>query len=158
MQWVTFIIIAVILLAILVIAFPGQLPSLVWQQGATTTTDTETQNGTPAASSFNPAAGARVLEDGKYVTYIYFTGKAFVPQTVVISSGEKVRFVDASSLTMRVGSQTANLSSSYYSSLNEANPKGKGSTYEITLSQPGVWSYQNLPSSQPLITGTVYVR
>jgi plastocyanin len=90
-------------------------------------------------------AGARTFEKGVYVTTIFFTTKGFVPQSVVITHGEEVRFVNKTSLTMRVGSQVqSGTSSTYYSSISDPKSQPKGGTYQIALTQPGVWSYYSM--------------
>lgn len=161
-----FIVPGIIVLAVIigsVIILSGTPPQVVWEgapEGA--------RAALPAAvvesilpqgeGTVSPPAGARVLEGGKYVTYVYFTGHAFVPAEVTIAAGEGVRFVDVSNLSMRVGSRPESLSSVPYSALAEAKAQGKGSSFVITLGESGVWSYENLTSKDPRVFGTVYVR
>ncbi len=156
-QWAA---IAVVIIAgILAVWFPGKssAPASEGNAGGTTSTNTP-QNAAPAAKSFSPAAGARIVENGKYVTYVYFTGHVFVPDTVTVNSGERVHFVNTSTLTMRVGSRPENLSTVAYSAITQPYAQGKGSTFDIVLSQSGVWSFENLSSTNPRVLGTVYVR
>ncbi len=129
------------------------LPNPFSEKETPKNTDTPT-----VGESFTPAAGARMFEKGMYVTYVYYTRNGFIPQTIVITRSEKVRFVNATSLVMRVGTQPENLSSPYYASFNDAKPESQGGTYELVLSEPGVWAYENLAAGQDVKKGTVYVR
>ncbi len=160
-KWIMIGVIVLIVVCGGIVAFSGNSPSLVWGgilRVVTNSTPAESKTVVPSADSFSPRAGMRTLEGGTYVTYVYFTGNAFVPSEVTINAGEKVRFVDVTNLTMRVGSRPESLSSNYYSTLTEAYAKGKGSTYDALLSQSGIWSYENLSSSKPRVLGVVYVR
>ncbi len=114
-----------------------------------TTTDASAVD-TPAKTQSAPAlttsgAGARTFEKGVYVTTVYFTNQGFVPQNITITHGEEVRFVNKTTLTMRVGSQVAaNSSSTFYSAISDPRAEPKGGTYQISFTQPGVWSYYSM--------------
>jgi len=101
----------------------------------------------------------RVFEDGVYVTIIRYTGTHFIPDEITIPSGEAVRFVNESDLAMRVGSRLENLSSTQYSSFAQTTSEGKGGEYQVTLTTPGIWSYENLTSRGDLqALGVIYVK
>ena len=89
---------------------------------------------------------------------VRFNGTLFSPDILVVNSGEAVRFVNSSNLTMRVGSRPECLSSTYYSSISQPSAEGEGSTYEFDFTQPGIFSYQNIPSTGGPIYGIVFVR
>ena len=101
-------------------------------------------------------AGTRVFEKGVYVTLIYLTDQGFVPKNVEIKAGEEIRFVNKTSLTMRVVSDEK-LSNQYYAYFNEPQSVGKGGTYQLSLMQPGLFSYYNL-NANPRVTGQVFVK
>ena len=131
----------------------------------TATTTNETVVEKPVGSSPSPStssgnldgAGARTFEKGVYVTTVFFTTKGFAPQSVIIEHGEEVRFVNKTSLTMRVGSQVAsNTSSTFYSAISDQKSQPKGGTYQVALTQPGIWSYYNLTGDP--FTGSVIVK
>ncbi len=163
LRWVFLaLIVVLIILAGFIIWSPGS-PLTLLQNGTADQKGNPTspsQTGTPSPSSFSPAAGARVFDakENSYVTYVYYTGDAFIPDSVTITGNEKVRFVNATNLTMRVGSRAEALSSNQYSSLSQPSVKTKGQTFDMTLGQPGIWSYENLPSTDPRVLGVVYVR
>lgn len=100
----------------------------------------------------------RIYEDGRYVTLIYFDGESFSPEAAVVESGEAIRFINTTNLTMRVGSRPENLSSTDYSDVDQPTAKGEGGTFEVTFSKPGIWAYENLTSSSPRVFGTVFIR
>lgn len=163
--WVFFIIIALIVIAAFIMWSPGGSSS-VWtgilNQPATTTTqggDTTVDTSTAVPASYSPRPGTRVYESGKYVTYVYFTGTAFSPASITVNAGEVVRFVNvASTAQMRVGSRPENVSSTQYSTLTEAKASDKNGKFDIALSAPGIWSYENLATVQPRVLGVVYVK
>ena len=100
----------------------------------------------------------RTFEDGHYVTFVYFDGTSFSPETVTIDSGESVRFVNVGTLAMRIGTRAESLTSPTYSDIDQPNAAGEGSTYDVFFNEPGTWAFQNLPSSAVGIYGTVNVR
>ncbi|MES2014337.1 MAG: hypothetical protein V4437_00790 [Patescibacteria group bacterium] len=154
-------IILVIIGALLIMWLPGRSPNLVWRnilEVIEQKSVTEPQTTRLSSKAFSPVAGAHLLESGKYVNYVYYTGRAFVPDLLVINRGEKVRFINATNLTMRVGSRPESVSSSYYAEITEPKAEGKGSVFDTALSEPGVWSYENLSSKEPRVFGAVYVR
>lgn len=155
--------IAIIILSVLLFVLPN--PSKNSTDSTATTTE-EVAGGSSAsapkpagsaAQSSYPAAGSRFMQNGVYVTVIHFNGKAFNPAAVTITHGEEVRFVNTSNLTMDIGNQTPNASSPGYSALNQAGAKGKGGTYQVGLTDIGVWAYANLTST-PQIKGVVTVK
>lgn len=154
---------AVVIFGLTALLFIAPTETLAPQSDVSTTTEmtapaaTKPAVKTVASSVSTAGAGARTFEKGVYVTTIYFTTKGFVPQTLVIDHGEEVRFVNKTTLTMRVGSQTAsNASSLHYSAISDPRAQPKGGTYQISLTQPGIWSYYNL-TGQPF-TGSVTVK
>lgn len=151
---------AIIVLAILLFVLPGPAKDAV-NSTATSTEETavdavEKPTAAPAQSAY-PAAGSRLYQNGVYVTVIHFTGKAFNPASVTITHGEEIRFINTSNLTMDVGPQQPNASSPVYAALNQASAKGKGGTYQVGLTDIGVWAYANL-TSNPAIKGTITVK
>jgi|GEM_PF-4928979 len=150
--------ILVIVTGALIMVLPVESPTLVWQK-IVVVSDTITKKQLPTVKVVSkPAPGARVFEDGRFVTYVYYNGRAFIPENIVINSGEEVRFVNLANLAMRVASRPENVSSVAYSLLNQPNAEGKGSEFTTIFSEPGVWSYENLTSTNPRILGNVYVR
>jgi plastocyanin len=155
--------VAIIILSVLLFVIPN--PSKNSTSTTASTTEEVATEATPAASkpavtessASYPAAGSRLMQNGVYVTVIHFNGKAFNPAAVTITHGEEVRFVNTSNLTMDIGNQTPNASSPGYSALNQAMAKGKGGTYQVALTDVGVWAYANLTST-PQIKGVIMVK
>lgn len=157
-------VILVILAVWFVFAPKAQAPESVNEETATTT-EKNTQTAAPkksstssgsATSSAYPAAGSRIFENGVYVTIVHFTGKAFVPEVVTVEGTEEVRFINVSNLTMSVASQQGTASSPAYSSFKQPAPKGKGGTYQLAFTTPGIFAYANTPT--PSIVGSVFVK
>lgn len=147
----------------------------VWPQETTTTTESAAvvqEQGTefatndipktpsvtkPASSSAqSQGAGVRTFEKGVYVTQVNYTENGFVPATLEIQHGEEVRFVNKTSLTMRIAADEK-LSAIPYQRINQAQSVGKGGTYQIALTEKGVLSYVNL-NTKPAKTGNIYVK
>lgn len=118
--------------------------------------------GSESSSSSSTGAGsarpAYIFEDGHYVNFVYFDGTSFSPAELTIDHGESVRFVNESTLAMRVGSRSENLSTAKYSDLDQPHVATTGETYEVFLTEPGTWAYENLPSAATGIYGVVNVR
>lgn len=113
---------------------------------------------TPSSSNTQNTRPAHTFEDGHYVNFIYFDGTSFSPETLTIDSGESVRFVNLSTLSMRIGTRVESLSSPKYASIEQPHVAAEGETYDVFFTEPGTWAYQNLPSAATGIYGTVNVR
>jgi plastocyanin len=157
---------AIIIGALLLFILPSPQSSGESSEVATTTEEVtaetaaspEAAKPAPSGTTSNyPAAGSRFMQNGVYVTVIHFNGKSFSPNSLTVNRGEEVRFVNTSNLTMDVGSQNPNASSPAYSALNQPMAKGKGGTYQIALTETGVWAYAN-QTGGTTITGVVNVR
>lgn len=107
-------------------------------------------------SSQSAGAGVRTFEKGVYVTQVNYTENGFVPATLEIQHGEEVRFVNKTSLTMRVAADEK-LSAIPYQRINQPQSVGKGGTYQVAFTEKGVFSYVNL-NTKPVKTGNVYVK
>lgn len=113
------------------------------------------------ATSVMAVNSGRIVEDGRTVTIVEYDGFQFVPREVVLKSGEAVRFINTAPTgrAMRVGSRPENLSSTYYTSIVQPRAEGSGATFEVIMSRPGIWSYENLASRDGLqALGVVYVE
>lgn len=153
--------VVITILAVLLFVVPGPTKSTTdtattTEEVAGDTTAPQKPAGTATSGSY-PAAGSRLMQNGVYVTVIHFNGKSFNPASVTITHGEEVRFVNTSNLTMDIGNQIPNASSPGYSALNQPAAKGKGGTYQVGLTEIGVWAYANQTSNPP-IKGTVIVK
>ncbi len=155
---------AIIILALLLFILPSpsknaadSTATSTEEVAGTDTTVTPKPSASAGAQSSYPAAGSRLMQNGVYVTVIHFTGKVFNPASVTITHGEEVRFINTSNLTMDIGPQQPNASSPTYAALNQASAKGKGGTYQVGLTDIGVWAYANL-TSNPAIKGTITVK
>lgn len=140
---------------------PAQAPttSEIKTDTPTPTTPTKTVKSTPTAvtpSTTTSGAGSRIYDKGQWVTLIYLTNSGFSPAQLEIKAGEEVRFVNKTSLTMRVVSDDK-LSNSFYAYFNQAQSVGKGGTYQLSLMQPGIFIYYNL-NSDPRVSGQIIVK
>jgi plastocyanin len=155
---------AVVILSVLLFVLPS--PSDVPSGTATTTDESvvtevakpaKPASGASSAVASYPTAGSRFLQNGVYVTVIHFNGKSFNPESLTLTHGEEVRFINTSNLTMDIGPALPNASSPGYSALNQPAAKGKGGIYQIGLTEIGVWAYAN-QTSNPAIKGIVNVK
>ena len=134
----------------------GNNSSASKEQGSVESDNAAKESSTRAAESSSPGV-ERIFEEGRYITRVYFNGRMFTPSTLIINSGEGVRFINISNLTMRVGSRLEQLSSTRYSNLTQPFAEGRGATFDVFFPEPGIWSYENL-SSDSNLTGVVFVR
>lgn len=156
---------AIIIAALILFILPSPPSTEVGDEVATTTeeavSEVETVSApvptTPSTQSQYPSPGTRIMQNGVYVTIIHFNGKSFTPNTLTISRGEEVRFINTSNLTMDVGSQNPNASSPAYAQINQPMAKGKGGTYQLSFTEVGVWAYANQTGTTQ-ITGTINVK
>lgn len=99
----------------------------------------------------------RVKEGDKFVTIVNYNGsKGFDPQIVSINRGESVRFINQSDESMRIVSNVFD-GVPIYPGFNQEKTVGKGGTFSLSFSQPGVWGYHNL-NAESTIVGIVYVK
>lgn len=127
-------------------------PEFSWSDMSTTTDEVvleETTTGatTPAAKPSTPTssgeAGKRFMQNGVYVTIVEYSDTGFNPSKLEINRGEEVRFVNKDNETMYIVADNK-LSSPVYAQLNMPNSLGKGGTYQLAFTQPGIFSYQNV--------------
>lgn len=99
----------------------------------------------------------RIPEGKSFVTIVNYTrAGGFDPQIVSINRGESVRFVNQSTEVMRVTSNTFE-GVPIYPGFDQQKSVGKGGTYSLSFTTPGVWGYHNL-NGDPTVVGIVYVR
>ena len=124
-----------------------------------TSTSPEQSNGTakaPKPAAVPSGAGTRTYENGVYVTQVYLTNTGFVPNTLQLTAKEEVRFVNKTTLTMRIAADDK-LSNKYYGGLNQPTSVGKNGTYQVALVEPGVFTYYNL-NSNTSVGGQIFVK
>ncbi len=144
----------------------GYFPDFSWS-GMSTTTDeavleetatggTNTTTSKPSAPAVSGDAGKRFMQNGVYVTIVEYTDKGFNPSKLEINRGEEVRFVNLDNETMNVVADNK-LSSQVYASFKMPNSVGKGGTYQLAFTDPGIFSYQNVnKTSKP--AGQIFVK
>lgn len=124
----------------------------------TTTEETTSENDTTGTGvAQTPQGGQRVIENGVAITLVYLTDKGFSPNEVTVNAGESVRFINKTNGAMRIGT-VDNLSSTFYSGVNQPNVVGKEGTYDIGLVRQGLWTYSNQNVADSGVTGTVFIR
>ena len=156
-----------ILLAILIILAAGYVlfnGDDAAPQG-TTAEETPKEAVTPAPAAKTPQAeraetaytATRTLENGRYVTTVTLTSAGFQPQIVTVNRGESVRFVNKSGGAMRIASNEFQ-GVPLLKGLNQEKSVGLNGTYEVTLSEVGVWGYQNGIGTAQNVTGIIHVK
>jgi plastocyanin len=97
----------------------------------------------------------RTIENGVAVTIINLTDKGFVPNVVQVARGESIRFVNQTNGSMRISSEYFE-DTPLVKSFEQEKTVGKGGTFQLSVSEAGVWSYHNLDSEG--VSGVVYVQ
>ncbi|MBV9349646.1 MAG: hypothetical protein JO026_02745, partial [Patescibacteria group bacterium] len=84
-------------------------------------------------------------------------GDTLSPRIMVVSRGENVRFLNVSSLSMRIeADRTA--STTVPATYQEAQSVGRNGAYELSFENPGVWVVYNLNDRISPTTAVVYVK
>jgi plastocyanin len=99
----------------------------------------------------------RSLVNGRYITTVTLTSTGFVPQIVSVGRGESVRFVNKSGGSMRIASNEYQ-GVPLLQGLNQERTVGANGTFEITLTEVGVWGYHNGVGTASSPNGIVYVK
>lgn len=93
---------------------------------------------TPTATKPTVIAPA-MTKDGSYI--VSYTSHGFTPQTLTVSKGKSVHFVNNSDKAMSITSTDMN--SQIYSELNQSATVGRGGSYDFTFLTAGTWAYMN---------------
>lgn len=101
--------------------------------------------------------GTRKLEGGKYVTVVTLTDAGFQPPIISINRGESVRFVNKSGSSMRIASNDFQ-GIPILAGLNQEKSVGANGTYALTVTETGVWGYNNRNSATPVVMGIIHVK
>lgn len=108
-----------------------------------------------SSASVSPQEGP--IREGDHLVYqIAYSEKAFTPQILIIDRGDNVRFVNKSTLSMRMDI-TLNGSVPSTASYVQPGSVGKNGSYALSFSQPGVWIFKNMDGN-PGNTGIIYVQ
>ena len=86
---------------------------------------------------------------------IVYTDKGFLPATVNIKLGQKVRFFNQSGEKLWVIQEAKPSAANRLAEFDENNTIGKGQGWEFTFNHVGTFNYQN--NSNPKMMGTVVV-
>lgn len=112
------------------------------------------RTGEPAPTSAAVPNIAGTAESDITATVIY-TDSGFSPQTVEISQGETVRFVNESSRPMWVASNV-HPAHNILPTFDQFGVSGFGESYEYTFEQSGEWKYHDHVNASEI--GTIIVR
>ena len=99
----------------------------------------------------------RAKEASTYVTVVKYTSTGFEPAIVSINRGEEVKFVNKSSIGMRIVSNEFE-HIPLYPGFSQSKSVGRDGVYQMHFTVPGVWGYHNLDSGHPEVIGIVYVK
>ncbi len=103
---------------------------------------------TPAATTGNGVTSPAVVT---------FTGNAFFPAVVKITRGGSIQFVNNSDRALRIAPvKDPRDGTSAYLGFQTAKSLGRGETFGVSLTQPGIWGYKNLQDSN--VVGVVIVE
>ncbi len=96
----------------------------------------------------SPAASGIEIADNTMVA-VNYTGKGFVPSVITVRRGDSVVFVNASGKALRIAPvEDARDGSSGYLGFAATKSIGRGETFGVSLTQPGIWGYKNLQDSR----------
>lgn len=88
---------------------------------------------------------------------VNYTGEGFVPSVITVKRGDSIVFVNASGKALRIAPvEDAKDGSSGYLGLSATKSIGRGETFGVSLTQPGIWGYKNL--RDPNSVGVVIVK
>lgn len=134
-----------------------------------TTQDETSQSGTSSVSddeSAQPPSSESAGADSAQATTVRYTSNGFSPESVTISQGETVKFVNETNSDMWVGSDQHPTHTQYAgTSIREHCPDNgdkafdqceNGEEYSFTFEKTGSWTYHN--HSQASDGGTVTVQ
>lgn len=137
-------------------AFTGDLLRIATSTSEIIPSANDVLPGKSPAATDAPTGPKRTFENGVYVTTIYYTRNGFDPSKLELKAGEEVRFVNSTTLTMRIVADDT-LSNQYYASFNQPQSVGRGGSYQLALPQPGILTYYNL-NSNPRQGGQIFVK
>lgn len=101
------------------------------------------------------AGGASQKTNAPIAATVTYSDDGFSPQTVEITQGETVRFVNESSRPMWVASDD-HPAHNILSTFDQFGVSGFGESYEYTFDRPGAWNYHDHVNASQV--GTVIVR
>ena len=117
-----------------------------------TSTDMATVPAAPVSTGVK-----QVVAPSKYAATVSLTSSGFVPKNVQIKAGQVVHFVNTTSASMRIYSNTVQPSLTYKNGFDESHSVGRGGTYDFLFNDQGTWTYYNLDGN-PNVTGTIAVQ
>lgn len=92
----------------------------------------------------------------KYAAIINLTTSGFVPTVATITVGQTVHFVNMTTMSMRIVSNTLQ-GAPIYIGFDEQKSVGYGGTFDFLFNQAGEWGFHNL-NGDPKIVGTIRVK
>lgn len=152
----------VVLIGLIILATLTFWPGVTTPSTAVVDTSTDTDTSVPAnttgpgPNATASGAGVRTYEKGVYVTAVWYTNTGFVPAQLTLTKGEEVRFVNKTSGVMHVIGDEK-LSSKYYGLVNQQNSLAKDDTYQLKMTETGIFIYSNL-NTNPLKSGQIIVK
>ena len=90
-----------------------------------------------------------------YDAIVRYGDNGFVPATIEIKSGEKIRFKNESKNLMQI-STAGDKEEASYGDFTQERPIPEGYFFDLTFSKKGAWFYQNLNDKSK--TGIVIVK
>ncbi len=88
---------------------------------------------------------------------VKYTGAGFVPPVITVNRGDSVVFTNVSGKALRIAPvEDAKDGNSGYLGFAAAKSVGRGGTFGVSLTQPGIWGYKNL--KEPNSVGVVIVK
>lgn len=123
------------------------------------------ENATPAntispadvSESHVSASVSTVKEGDHYVSIIRYNGDTFNPRILIVNRGENVRFVNGSTLSMRIEANNAATTTSP-AMYQQAQSVGHNGAYELSFESAGVWIVKNLNDQSSDNVAVIYVK
>ena len=143
-RFIIFVAVVIVLLTLTIMSF---------QSKQNKANDTKNNTGIPSSTS-NKIEGVS-QNPSSYDTIVIYTDNGFVPATIEIKSGEKIRFKNEAKDFMQISSAGAKEEASY-GDFTQERPVPEGYFFDLTFSKKGTWLYQNLNDKSK--TGIVIVK
>jgi len=155
--FIAYIIGAILIITVGVTAYQwrgNETPDTSSETATTTTTGKKTETPTKTTTSTTQKTSSTV-KPVAYDFLVTYTNSGFSPNKLDAMAGKTVRFVNRSTSSMRI-SPVETLENASYSGFRQSSTVGKDGTFDVVLSQKGIFLYENLNDKTK--TGIVIVH
>lgn len=145
-KFIIFVGIIVVLLTLAITGFKSSQNSDTSQEKNTKPQSSKSAGDKIENSSLNPSS---------YSAIVTYRDDGFVPATIEIKAGDKIRFKNEAKNLMRISSADV-VGEESYGDFTQEKSVSKGYFFDLTFSKKGTWLYQNLNDKSK--TGIVIIK